>query len=237
MNEIKAQGRLSDNLRAGLSLALGMLVVLWRVFLPTNVTITVGIVILVAALDLVLLAALIILNKDELRAVFAKKITLKTVLITLLCYVLFFVGTIIWNNVVLIAGNLVTGEADIATLFGPYEAELWMPPQSPAAWVGLEFSRIFPIGFFISSVIAAPIWEEIAFRMAGKNLIKNKLLFVLVTTILFVFIHTGFAFETGGGYAYAGIAFAVIYLTTKDIRVAMGVHLLNNLLANIMLWI
>ena len=61
MNEIKAQGRLSGNLRAGLSLALGMLVVLWRVFLPTNVTITVGIVILVAALDLALLAALIIL--------------------------------------------------------------------------------------------------------------------------------------------------------------------------------
>jgi len=44
-------------------------------------------------------------------------------------------------------------------------------------------------------VVAAPVFEEISFRMAGRNLIKNGFLYVMITSLLFGFIHTG-AFMT-----------------------------------------
>ena len=117
--------------------------------------------------------------------------------------------------------------------------------QSPAAWVAEQYSVVFPIGLIISVLVAAPIWEEIAFRMAGRNLIKNKFLFVLVSTLLFVLIHTGtylianvsdvgfnipFVFTSGMFYMIAGIGYAVIYLVTKDIRIVIGAHFLQNLM-------
>ena len=203
-----------DKIRWGLTLALGMLVVLWRVFLPTNVEITTGLVILVAVLDMVLTASLVFINRQELKEAFQKKFGIKGFLKFVLCCVLYLVYVNIQGIVI-------------------HFAEIELAP-SPASWVAEEFHRIFPLGLFISTAIAAPIWEEIAFRMAGQNLIKNKILFVLITTLLFVFIHTGFALSTGLFYALSGIGFAVIYLATKDIRIVIGVHFMWNLTMNLL---
>jgi membrane protease YdiL (CAAX protease family) len=199
--------RLNDKTRALLSLILGTLVVLWRVVLPTNVEITFGIVALVMALDLLLTAALVFINRYELKEAFSKRFTIKTLGVIILWLVLFVAFSIL-------------GEIAISALLTPF-----MPP---AAWVSGQFSGIFPLSMIICGVIAAPIWEEIAFRMAGRSLIKNKILFVLITTILFVFIHTGFAMGTGAPYAISGVAFAIMYLVTKDIRIVMAVHFLGN---------
>jgi len=218
-NESGQKGTLNNKARGALTLALGMLVVLWRVILPTNIEITTGIVILVAALDLALTATLILINKNELKEVFARKFSGKDFLKTILCFVIFFAFVMVSG----IGHQLVLGVLEIDVI------------GSPAAWVAQQFSVVFPIGLFISTVIAAPIWEEIAFRMAGKNLINNKFLFVVITTFLFVFIHTGpFYLDRGMFYAFAGIGYAVIYLITKDIRIAIGVHFLNNLFATVM---
>jgi len=207
---------LSNKARGALTFALGMLVVLWRVILPTNVEITAGIVIVVAALDLTLTATLIFINRNELKEVFAKKFSRKDFLKTIVCFVIFFAFVTASG----IGFQLVLGALEIE------------PIGSPAAWVAQQFFEVFPIGVFISAVIAAPIWEEIAFRMAGKNIIKNKFLFVVITTFLFVFIHTGpFYLDRGFMYAFAGVGYAIIYLVTKDIRIAIGVHFLNNLFA------
>ena len=215
-HESEIKGTLSDKARGALTLALGMLVVLWRVILPTNVEITTGIVIMVAALDLALTAALILINKNALRKMFARRFSGKDFLKTIVCFVIFFAFVTVFG----IGLQLVLGALEIEAI------------GSPAAWVAQQFFTVFPIGVFISTVIAAPIWEEIAFRMAGKNLIKNKFLFVVITTFLFIFIHTGpFYLDRGMLYAFAGIGYAVIYLITKDIRIAIGVHFLNNLLA------
>ena len=219
-NESETKGTISDKARGALTLALGMLVVLWRVILPTNVEITTGIVIMVAVLDLVLTATLILINKNELRKVFARRFSGKDILKTIVCFIIFFAFVTVSG----IGLQLVLGVLEIEII------------GSPAAWVAQQFFVIFPIGVFISTVIAAPIWEEIVFRMAGKHLIKNKFLFVVITTFLFVFIHTGPLYlDRGLFYAFAGIGYAIIYLITKDIRIAIGVHFLNNLLAAIMI--
>ena len=209
-----------DMIRWGVTLALGMLVYLWRVVLPTNVEITVGIAVLETVLSLTLTATLIFINRQELKKRLIKKITGKDVLKTIVTFivVIFFGVALDW----LALFNLIFG-VDI------------VPSQPPTAWVAGEFARVFPLGLFISSVIAAPIWEEIAFRMAGRNLFSNKIFFVLITTFLFVFIHTGFALTTGLTYAVAGILFGIAYLVTKDLRIMMFVHSLWNLMVHVTL--
>jgi membrane protease YdiL (CAAX protease family) len=193
--------------------------------LPTNVEITVGIVALVAALDVILTAALIYINRHELKEAFVRRFTKWDLLKVVICFVAFFVFVQLIMDIGLqLALILIYSVTGVEVVFA----------QAPAAWVANEFFGVFPIGLFVSTVVTAPVWEEISFRLAGRNIIKNKFLFVVITTILFVFIHTGFAMSTGFSYAFSGIAFAVIYLVTKDIRIVIAVHMLNNLLATIM---
>jgi len=225
-NRDEAKGILNNKARWVLTLALGMLVIIWRLILPITVSeITTATVLATAGLDLALTAALIFINRNELKEAFFKKFALKDLLMVIGGYVAFFIFTTASSVLLGLTGMIII--------------------ESPAAWVAEQYSIVFPIGLLISVVIAAPIWEEIAFRMAGRNLIKNKFLFVLITTFLFVLVHSGiylipsvsgigfnmpFVFRSGMTYVFAGIGYAVIYLVAKDIRIAMGVHLLNNLI-------
>ena len=230
-NRYGVKGTLSDKTRWVLTLALGMFVILWRLVLPITVSeITTATVLTTAGLDLALTAALIFINRNELKEAFLRKFALKDLLAVIVGYVAFFIF--------ITAGRVLLGLTGMMII------------ESPAAWVAEQYSIVFPIGLFISVVIAAPIWEEIAFRMAGRNLIKNKFLFVLITTFLFVLVHSGtylipsvsgvglnipFVFRSGITYVFAGIGFAVIYLVAKDIRIAIGVHLLNNLIVTMVM--
>jgi len=204
--------KLNDKMRYGLTLFLGMLVLFWRVVLPTNVEVTIGIGILILALDLILAAAVIFLNKKELKEAFAKKFTGKDFLKIIVAFiVMYVVGLIV--ALILIALGMEPGTA-------------------PAELVRKEFSRVFPLGAIISVVILAPIWEETAFRMAGKNLIKNGVLFVVITSLLFAFIHTvNFSIVDNLDYFISGVLFSVLYLITKDIRIPIGAHFLFNLVS------
>jgi len=222
----ETKGILSDRARWVLTLALGMLVILWRLVLPITASdITVATVLTTAGLDLVLTAVLILINRHELKEAFIRKFALKDFFKIIVCFIIFF----IFVN----ASQTLLGFTGIQLI------------QSPAAWVADQYSVVFPVGLIISVLVAAPIWEEIAFRMAGRNLIKNKFLFVLITTFLFVLIHTGtylianvsdvgfsipFAFTSGMAYVFAGIGYAVTYFVTKDIRIVIGVHFLQNLM-------
>ena len=206
-----------DMVRWGISLALGMLVVLWRVVLSTTVEITIGIVVLVAVLDLILTGALVFINRKELREIFTKEISKGVLTKNIAWCTLFYVGSNILTVITKSAYMVITGVEEIA--------------DAPAAWVADEFQLIFPLGILISTVIAAPIWEEIAFRMAGKHLFKNAVLFILVSNLLFAFIHTAnFSIIDNSMYFFMGIAFCLMYLKTKDLRIVMGIHAVINLL-------
>jgi membrane protease YdiL (CAAX protease family) len=220
-----------DMIRWGITLALGMLVVLWRVVLPRNVEITVGTVILVAVLDLVLTAAIVLINKTEVKEAFFRKFTKKDFLTILVGFVLMLFA----SPLLLMFLNLI-----IVSLYGVFPAmeSLIIQPgysviylQSPADWTATQFFAVFPAGVFVSGVIAAPVWEEIVFRMAGRKLIKNTLLYLLVTPLLFGFIHTA-SFLTPSiiNYVISGLVFALIYLKTKDLRVVIAIHFVGNLI-------
>ncbi|MCL2051360.1 MAG: CPBP family glutamic-type intramembrane protease [Lachnospiraceae bacterium] len=208
----------NDKIRWGLTLFLGMLVVLWRVVLPTNTDITVGIVILAVTLDLILTASVIYLNKKELKAAFAKRFTLKDVGKTALLIVADFI--------------IITVLVIFVSIDGVSLAD--MMANAPAALVAVSFREVFMPGAFISMVIFAPLWEEIVFRFAGKKLLENGLLFVVATSCLFAFIHTAnFSLADNLYYLAAGAIYATAYLLLKDIRILIAAHFIWNLLSGI----
>jgi membrane protease YdiL (CAAX protease family) len=207
----------NDKARWTLTLTLALLVVLWRVVIPTRfIEITAFYVILVAVLDLTLTAVLIFLNMEGLKENFKRAFTRQTFLRVLGAFGLLLIvgGVLIPSTVETLALNF-----DISF-------------DGPSQQVIREFRRILPVVAFISPVIAAPIWEEIAFRMAGKNLIKNNILFVLITAYLFAIMHTfSLISPLNITYFMFGAFFALVYAKTNDIRVTMIVHFLWNLMA------
>jgi len=214
----------NDKVRWTLTIFLGMLVLFWRVLLPTNFEITTGMVILVAVLDLGLTGAIVYINRKELKELLIKKFTIKDFGNILLWYCIMMITTAIANVLGVSAYVGITGIEAIS--------------PAPAEWVAQQFQMIFPLGIFISTVIAAPIWEEITFRMAGRNLIKNSILFVLITSLLFSFIHTvNFSIIDNLPYFIFGVAMCLIYLKTNDLRLLIGVHAMSNLVGFILFYL
>ncbi|MCL1883022.1 MAG: CPBP family intramembrane metalloprotease [Defluviitaleaceae bacterium] len=205
-----------DIVRWAVSLFLGMLVLFWRVVLPTNIDITMSLIIIVVILDLILTASVIVLNKKELIAAFTKKFTLRDIgkipLIIIVDLVI----------VALLISLVSFGGVPLVDLMG----------DAPASLIASEFLEVFAIGAFMSMVMFAPIWEEIVFRLAGKNLLKNGILFVVVTSCLFAFIHTAnFSIIDNFFYLVSGAIYAVAYLIFKDIRILMATHFIWNLVS------
>ena len=93
------------------------------------------------------------------------------------------------------------------------------------------------VGMIISTVLVAPVVEELIFRGLLQKLffkkmdsVKSVVIFVLVSGILFGFIHTfNFSLEIIP-YASAGVIFALTYVFTKDVRYGMILHAINNLI-------
>ncbi|MDR2569693.1 MAG: CPBP family intramembrane metalloprotease [Oscillospiraceae bacterium] len=221
MNGVFDKSRLSDTARWVLTIILGMLVIFWRIILPTKTEITVFTVILVMILDLGLTAAVVFLNRKDLKEAWIKKFALKDILVTLLLFVIFVVA------------NVLFGLTSLVTISGvPLHETMTNNPDS-AVWVMREFFKVFPMGIIISTVIAAPIWEEIVFRMVGKNLLKNPILFLIIASCcLYSFIHTvNFSILDNMTYLFFGLLFGVMYLVTKDIRKVTIVHALWNIVA------
>ena len=208
-----------DIKRWWLIIALGMSVLFWRVLLPTYTDITVRTVILVAVLDLILTATVVLLARKELKEASARKFRGRDFLKALLLYVIAMAITMLYARLIVIDGIPL------------YESMA----NAPAQWVATEYRRIFPLGIFLSTVVAAPVWEEIVFRMTGKKLFRNPVLFVAVTSCLFAFIHTvNFSLADNLDYFLFGVIMAVSYLIVKDIRIMMLVHLLWNGMAYVL---
>ncbi len=87
------------------------------------------------------------------------------------------------------------------------------------------------------AVLWAPFVEETVFRGAIKRIIKHKLLFIVVSGVLFGFLHAvgeatfGIAVATSLPYVVIGMVFAYSYARTNNIAVNILFHMLYNLLA------
>ncbi len=105
---------------------------------------------------------------------------------------------------------------------------------------------------FPQVVLLAPLVEELIFRKSFYNLFKNKYLFLIISTLIFGFMHVTSTYTTliktysiekslylTFGYAIpylaSGLFFGLIYLkSNRNIYTSITCHLLNNFLASIL---
>lgn len=108
--------------------------------------------------------------------------------------------------------------------------------------VAKAFILSFPLNGIISSVILAPFYEELLFRLNFKNCFDKKWIFIIITGILFGGIHLLAASNTvellyGISYVILGTALSYIYYDSKNIFASIGFHSFNNIIQIIIIFI
>lgn len=97
-----------------------------------------------------------------------------------------------------------------------------------------------PIGMLLLSTIYAPFAEENIFRLSLSKLFKNKILFIIVSGLLFGTLHMIDKFTSFYDllyiiqYSALGICLAKAYSDSKNIFVSIGMHFIQNFLAAIL---
>lgn len=94
---------------------------------------------------------------------------------------------------------------------------------------------VSPIYVFFSAVIFAPIVEELVFRQGIRNIIKNDIIFILLSGFIFGGLHVISSDMTSLSelfylvpYCAPGIVFAYILAKTNNIFVPIGLHFMHN---------
>ncbi len=93
---------------------------------------------------------------------------------------------------------------------------------------------ISPLIMLLTAGILAPIIEELTFRQAFKDCIKNKTVFILTSGFIFGFLHVIFSYQSLLDFLYVipysclGIAFA--YMVSRDDNICSSIfmHFLHN---------
>lgn len=94
--------------------------------------------------------------------------------------------------------------------------------------------KISPVYIFFSSVIYAPIVEELIFRRSLKNIIPNKILFILVSGLVFGGLHIISGFSGPMDLLYLipycapGFAFAYILADSDNVLIPISLHFMHN---------
>lgn len=97
-----------------------------------------------------------------------------------------------------------------------------------------EYIQKYPLYMLFSSVIYAPIIEELIFRKTLKNILKYKYLFIISSGLIFGLLHISepslkeLLFSIP--YIIMGIDFAYIYYKTNNIFTTITFHLCHNLI-------
>ena len=96
-----------------------------------------------------------------------------------------------------------------------------------------ESFKEYPIWFSITTVILAPIIEEFIFRFLPYKFIKNKILYILLSTVVFATMHVSndpYAFYFIWFYMTEPLYYGYRYHKTKNIWVTVLLHSLHNLI-------
>lgn len=96
--------------------------------------------------------------------------------------------------------------------------------------------KLLPIYMTFSTVIYAPIVEEITFRKTFRNIIKNNSLFIIISGIVFGIVHISVSDSQINDllmiipYIIMGIDLAYIYYKSKNIFTTITIHAFHNLI-------
>lgn len=94
--------------------------------------------------------------------------------------------------------------------------------------------EMVPFIAFILTTVLAPFTEELIFRKSFRGIIHNKLVYVLVSGLVFGACHIIFSATSLYDYLYLvpysalGIAFSYIYCKTDNIYASIFVHMIHN---------
>lgn len=99
-----------------------------------------------------------------------------------------------------------------------------------------QYIKLFPIYMSFSTVLYAPLVEEITFRKTFRNIINDKILFILISGIMFGIIHVSISNNTTNDllmiipYLIMGIDFSYIYYKSDNIFTTITIHSIHNLI-------
>ena len=106
----------------------------------------------------------------------------------------------------------------------------------------VTLAKTLPFMMMISTSLLAPFVEEGIFRLGIKKVINNKYLFILVSGLIFGFMHIFptelplyVALIESLNYVTMGLLLAYIYNETDNIYVVVIIHALNNLFSMLMI--
>ncbi len=97
-----------------------------------------------------------------------------------------------------------------------------------------EMFKFSPIYIYLSSIIYAPIVEELVFRQGIRNIFGRNMIFVIISGVVFGGLHvltsatTTFDLLYLIPYSALGISFAYMLYKTDNIFVSMGFHFMHN---------
>ena len=100
-----------------------------------------------------------------------------------------------------------------------------------------NYIKTAPILMAISTVLFAPINEELTFRKSIRDAINNKWAYVLLSGIIFGGLHVISYVSSPLDLVYLipycslGIAFALLYYKTNNIFSSISMHMMHNLLS------
>ena len=104
----------------------------------------------------------------------------------------------------------------------------------------IEMAKSAPIVMLISTAILAPLVEEGIFRLSLRKIINNKKVFIIVSGVVFGFMHifpTELAMSVALTYSITyvtmGIFLAYAYAETDNIWIPILLHAANNLFSMI----
>lgn len=206
-----------------LTVILGVCIALPRIIMPTYIAISTGVVWAEMLLEMFIAVAVIYLNRNSLKNLLSQKVKPGRFILNVLSV---FLATRL--GVVL----LVTILSSVLVLFFNIQMRDF---YDPAATIGQLFQATAAFPVMITQCLLAPVTEEIVFRKTVNDLIPNKFLYIIVSSVLFGFIHCAiFANLSVLTYVVFGMAFNIAYLVNKkDIRPLIVAHMIGNIIATI----
>lgn len=209
---------MKERIKQIITLLLGLAIVLVRVIYPTHTTITLKVVVIEGLLELVIGILIVIINFKKIKEALFKKIDLVEFIKNLsITFAISTLAMLLISNIINTIYNLITG--------------ISIMDIDPAAMVGTAFQSTFFIGVAFTQCITAPITEEIVFRMTYKDLIKNNILYIIISSLMFGFIHTANFFNIAIlSYVAFGVALNILYIKFKDVRILIISHMLYNMM-------
>ena len=102
----------------------------------------------------------------------------------------------------------------------------------------VAFLKDYPLFEIITACFIAPIIEELVFRKSLRKGIKNNKNYIIITSIIFSFIHVSTSLSTNPlslihliPYGALSVALAKTYTDTNNIFSNISIHIFHNTLA------